>query len=113
MQPLGERNDRQVFYLKVNGSENWLDELPDENWLALPIGDEKNIQAYTRLADKCIDKKVVYMCAIGQSSELIHDIFDEMVVGKKILNGESVESEDDFENSPMTTWDNDFDNGFW
>jgi hypothetical protein len=113
MQHLGEINGRQVLYLKVDGNENWFDELPTENWLVLPIGDDQNIQAYFKLADKCIDKKVVYVCTLGQCCELIHDIFDEEIVGKKISNGESVESEDEFENSPMTTWDYNFASGFW
>lgn len=113
MQYLGKINGRHVFYIRPDDGEIWFDDLPTENWLALSIGDDPNIQSFSQLADKCIDKNALYMCSLGQSCELIHDIFDSVIVGKKIANGESVESTDDFENSPLTTWHHNFDEGFW
>ncbi len=114
MQRLGEINDRQVFYLKVNEDEKWFTELPNDNWLVLPIcGENGNVKSYHSLADKTIDNKVLFACAVGKESELIHDIFDQYIVSKKLLNGESIESPDDFEDSPMTTADNNLDEGFW
>jgi hypothetical protein len=113
MERLGEINDRQVFYIKVTDDDNWFDKLPSQDWLAIPIGDKKAIQIYSKLADNCYDRKLVYMCALGQSSELIHDIFDETKYTKKIERGESIDSRDDFEDTAITTWHKNFDEGFW
>lgn len=113
MEDWGEYNNRQIFYLSTRQCVNWVDELPDANWLALPIGNEKDIKLYSELAEKCLSKNVSYVCTVGAACELIHDIFDEEIVHQKIKNGNSVESEDDFENSPMTSWHNNFEEGIW
>lgn len=113
MELLGVSCERQLFYINVNTNTNWAESLPTQNWLVFAIGDEKDIDAYSTLSDVCIEKNVAYVCSAGKYCELIHDIFDETIVWKKIQNGESVDSMDDFENSPMTTWDNHFSEGFW
>jgi hypothetical protein len=110
---LGQINDREIFYTSFREDQNLFENLRNENWLAVPIGQDKDIHLYSRLADNCIDNNVSYICALGQSSELIHDIFDEEVVARKIAAGESVETQDDFKNSPMTTWHLNFSEGFW
>ena len=60
-----------------------------------------------------MDNGVKYVCALGQECEFIHDFFDDLVVIRRIKAGLSVESEEDFEYEPMTTWHNDFDEGVW
>jgi hypothetical protein len=92
---------------------DWLDNLPTENWLVFPIGNDKDLEGYSKFADKCIDNNVLYVCAAGQNGEFIHDIFDELIVWKKIEKDEGVDTQDDFENAPMTTWHNNFSEGFW
>ena len=113
MELLGQINDREILYLKFRGEQNSFENLPTENWLAVPIGQDKNVELYSRLANKCIDNNVSFMCALGQSGELIHDIFDEEVVPRKIAGGESIGTEGDFEDSPITTWHFNFSEGFW
>ena len=112
MHYLGETNNRKIFYIKAEKEDNWMNVLPTSNWLAIPIVDEENIPAFTLLAEKCIARNVVYVCALGRCSEKFHDIFDEMVVLLKVRNNENIQ-EDDFENAPMTIWDYNFDQGFW
>ena len=113
MENWGQYNDRQIFYLSTWQTKNWTDQLPSNNWLALTVGHDKDKQLYSELADKCIDKNVLYVCSLGHACELINDIFDEIIVQKKISVGDSVASPDDIENSPMTTKHNDFDEGVW
>jgi len=110
---IGNSNERQIFYSNIWKDDNWLEDLPKDNWLVFPIGQGNDIDSYSKLVDKSIDNNVLYVCAAGQYSELIHDIFDEMIVQKKIENNESVDNEDDFEDSPITTWHNNFSDGFW
>ena len=114
MQLLDEINERQIFYIKVYSGEILFDELPINNWLVLPIsGEDGNMKSYHLLADNSLNKNVLYACTVGEECELIHDIFDQCIISNKILKGESIESPDDFEDSPMTTWDDNLDEGFW
>jgi hypothetical protein len=115
MEQIGQciSNGRQIFYTNIWTDQNWLDDLPSGNWVAFPVGQGHDVEIYSKLANRCIDNNVLYICAAGLNCELIHDIFDEVIVEKKIKAGESIDSPDDFENSPMTIWDNNFSEGFW
>jgi len=113
MELVGISNERQIFYLNIHRSADWVNNLPKSNWLAFAIGEEKDIEAYSELAEKCIANNVLYLCAAGPNCELIHDVFDETIVELKIKNKQSIESPEDFENSPMTTWHHNFSEGFW
>ena len=113
MKLLGNSNGRQILYTSVLADPNWLDNLPTENWLVFAIGQNEHKSTYIRFAYKCIDNNVLYLCTAGQDAEIIHDLFDELIVVKKIEKCESVDSPNDFENSPMTTWHNNFSEGFW
>ncbi len=113
MKLIGKSYNRQILYTSVLTDPDWLSNLPTQNWLVFPIGNDKDIEGYSKLADKSIDNNVLYVCAAGQNGKFIHDIFDEFIVWKRIEKGESVDSQDDFKNSPMTTWHNNFSAGFW
>lgn len=110
---IGNSNNREIFYINVSTDLDWLNNLPTENWLVFPIGNDKDIEAYSKLADKCTDNNVLYVCSAGQNGEFIHDIFDELIVWKRIEKGESTENPNEFENSPLTTWHNNFSEGIW
>lgn len=112
MDKIGEHNDRQVFYISTKEID-WADHLPTENWLVLPIGDNNDLELIRSIAKKCLEKNVSYICASGQQSSLIHDTFDHFIIQNKIDNGESVSNPDDFEYSPLTTWDIEIDEEFW
>jgi hypothetical protein len=93
--------------------ESCLHKLPMEGSLVFIIGQSKEWKIYSEFAQKCIQNNVLYVCTSGPNCELIHDIFDETIVARKIAKGESVDRQDDFENSPMTTWHHNFSEGFW
>jgi hypothetical protein len=110
---IGKSHDRQIFYTNIWADKNWIDNFPTDNWLVFIIGQDKDIEAYRKLADKAITNNVLYLCATGECCKLIHDTFDETIFAQKIKNAESIDSPDDFENSPMTTWHSNFSEGFW
>lgn len=112
MDKIGQHNDRQVFYLSTR-QINWADQLPNDNWVVLTIGHNIDIDLINNIAKKCLEKNVSYICATGQQSSLIHDTFDHFIVQNKIDKGESITSQDDFEYSPLTTWDSNIDEEFW
>ncbi|MBW8360586.1 MAG: hypothetical protein K0M56_00200 [Kaistella sp.] len=113
MEVIGNVNGRQIIYINIWENINWTDNLPTHNWLVFPVGQGNDVSIYSKLADKSIDNNVLYLCAAGEFCELIHDIFDEVIIAKKIANNESIESPDDFKNSPITTWHNSFSEGLW
>lgn len=113
MERLGEINRREVFYLQTRSVKKWTDQLPSKNWLAVFIGNQGDIDHIDDIARQCLKKNVVYVCVLGQKRQAIENAFDFAIVGEKIEKGESVSSPDDFENSPMTTVHEDFEEGFW
>jgi hypothetical protein len=110
---LGTSHDRQIYYSNKWKDATWLDNLPNNNWLAFFIGEDIDIESFIIFADKAIQNNVLYLCSTGQNSELYHDTFDQRINQLKINKGESISSPDDFVNSPMTTWHNNFSEGFW
>ena len=58
---------------------------------------------------KIINNDVCYVCTVGQSCELTHDLVDEEIVFRK------VDIEDHYlpKHDIMTTWHTDFDEGIW
>lgn len=113
METLGQVNNREILYLCTKNTKNWDEQLPVNNWVALIVGDDRDIDRIADIAEKCLEKNVCYVCAIGQQCELIHDIFDELIVKREIAKRGNINSPDDFENSAMTTWHNEFEEGFW
>ena len=112
MKDLGEINSRRLIYIHAR-TEDWRGNLPTENWLVMPIGDDKDRKGIEAIVESCLHNGVKYVCALGEECEFIHDVFDDSIVNKRIKEGKSVESEEDFEYEPMTTWHNDFDEGIW
>jgi hypothetical protein len=112
MVDLGQINDRQISYIRTN-NDGWKNYIPTDSWLALPIGNTKDIKIIKEVTDTCLGKGVNYVCTLGQECEFIHDYFDDSIVNKRIENGQSVSSPDDFEYEPMTTWHDDFEDGVW
>ena len=113
MDNLGQINDRQILYLSTRQTKNWADSLPTNNWVVVPIGHDTDSKVIDDLAIKCLEKNTLYVCALGQQCELIHDTFDHYIVQRKIDKSESIDNPIDFEGASMTTWHKDFDEGFW
>jgi hypothetical protein len=112
MKDFGQINGRQIKYLKTDNS-NWELKLPTGNWLVIPFGDTKDVKAIGRAANACLDRKVNYVCTIGQACELIHDLFDEKIVERVYVKDQPLDTTIYGEGEPMTTWHNDTGEGLW
>lgn len=114
MEKLGLVNStgRQVFYLSTNSS-NWQEQLPKESWLVTPIADQTNRDLFDSVVKKCLDNEVIYVCTLGKECEKFHDLFDDEILIRKIFSGQPYGKPDDFNDTPMTTWHNNFEEGFW
>lgn len=108
---LGYKGDRHLVYADVQS--DWKTEIPTANWLLVPIGNRQDEQMLAGIADNCLNDGLKYICAIGKEAEFIHDFFDNVILTKRIKNGLPVESPNDFENEPMTSWHDDLDEGIW
>ncbi|MFD1145501.1 hypothetical protein ACFQ4C_30525 [Larkinella insperata] len=104
MNLLGAVNEREVYYFQLPNNGNWFDFLPFNNWLVIPISNERDEHLINVVAEKCLEKKVTYICTTGKDCEYVHDIFDETIVINRLTDGLPVDSPDDFEHEPMTTW---------
>ena len=113
MEKLGQANNRQVYYLSVVNRANWAGLLPSDTWLAIPIADNKDKRLIGEIAHACLENKVTYICSLGKECEWVHDWFDEAILLRRIKLGLPISLPDDFEYEPMTTWHNNFNQGFW
>lgn len=104
--------DREVYYLNTINS-NWEKDLPIDNWLVLAVADQVDEQLWEHLAEMCLNHHVVYICALGKECEKLHDWFDERILIRRLNMGLPTDHENDFEYEPMTTWHNQFGEGFW
>lgn len=113
MEDLGRINNRQIYYIDFQNTDDLEIILPNNNWIVVPICDVKDIVAIDRLVNTCLNKNVNYICALGQQCELLDDWFDEEFLIRRIKNELPIDDPDDFDSAPMTTWHHDFDQGFW
>lgn len=101
MNSIGVINEREVYYFRITDKERWFDFLPFGNWLVMPLSDERNEILIDIVAQKCLEKKVVYICTTGKYGEYIHDVFDETIADSRF----QIDSSDELEHDPVTTWD--------
>lgn len=113
MDKIGEYNNRLIYYIRYKDDNVLHDKLPTDNWLVLPICDTKENELISKISYICIDKNVRYLCALGQECEMIHDIFDQTIITRRLDKGLNVDNAEDFEREPMTTWHHDFEEGVW
>jgi hypothetical protein len=113
MEKIGEHYGRLIYYIKINDTSSWENELPDDEWLAVPIGHEKDIDLIKNVSKIFLRRNVNYLCSLGKASEFIHDVFDEEMIKNRIEKGLSIENPEDFKYEPMTTWHEDFGEGVW
>jgi hypothetical protein len=105
---LGIVNNRQIHYITKAQYSDLSASLPDSNWMLFAIADQQQIPFLDALAKTCLDKGVLYICGAGKSGSQVDDAFDIEIVNRKIEA-----NNDDYEDTPMTTWNNNFDEGFW
>lgn len=116
MERLGKIDKKNIFYFHWNDEKRnfYLENLPIKRWVMFVIGDEKLNEDYKILAEKSADVNLVELHSAGDECELIHDIFDNVIIQKKKDRGEPMDSPDDFENTAMTAWwTEEFDWGYW
>jgi hypothetical protein len=109
----GLLNDRNILYCDVGSDLAKTGEFPTANWLLFAIADKGQLELLYSFAEKCLDRGVLYICGAGEASSEIDDAFDFVVLDRKLASLKRDLTEDDFDDSPMTTWHNDFDEGFW
>ena len=84
-----------------------------KNWVLFVIEDNIHNPILEQFADLCIDKDVLYVCAVGKACNEVDDLFDFKMVDKEQEGGKLpswYQSDDDV---LMTSWHHDFDEGFW
>jgi hypothetical protein len=113
MDIIGNINERLIYYLSVEKTTDWADKLPNKNWLVVPICDRRDTALIDKVVQACLDKNVLYVCAIGQECEWAHDWFDETILTNRINKKLPISCPDDFDEEPMTTWHDDFVEGLW
>lgn len=116
MERLGKIANRNIYYFHWNDEKRnyYLENLPKQKWKLFVIGDDNLETEYTLLAQKSADENLYEMNSAGKECELIHDIFDNVIIQKKEDNGEPMDSPDDFENTALTGWWTDeFNWGYW
>lgn len=112
MKDFGQINGRRIKYLSIADSD-WETKLPTKNWLVIPFGHEKNFKLIENVAKICLDRKVNYVCTIGQACESIHDTFDEEVVERVYVKAQQIDQAIYGDGEPMTTWHNNSEEGIW
>jgi len=89
---------------------NWMNELPDKNWLLVAAIDCKSVNILFEISKKVLDHDVCYVCCFGQQGELLHDIIDEEIVMRKVFVGDHHLPPYDL---IMTTWHGDLAETLW
>lgn len=102
-------NNREIILITYSTDRNWAAELPKSNWLCILVDNDRPRNYMDEVISKIINNDVCYVCTVGQSCELTHDLVDEEIVFRK------VDIEDHYlpKHDIMTTWHTDFDEGIW
>ncbi|MBO6496379.1 MAG: hypothetical protein JJ978_12480 [Roseivirga sp.] len=106
------RTEREVYYASTK-NRNWEKDLPFDNWLVFVISNKADEQLWDQVTEECLNHQVSYICTAGQQCENLHDWFDESILIRRFNLGLPTDHENDFEYEPMTTWHNQFEEGFW
>jgi hypothetical protein len=102
-------NNREIIFITYSTDRNWTAELPKSNWLCIIVDNDRPRNYMDEVISKIINNDVCYICTVGQSCELTHDLVDEEIVFRK------VDIEDHYlpKHDIRTTWHTDFDEGIW
>ena len=110
MEEIGVFNGRKLLYLRHSPDINWVKEFPNKNWLLVAAIDGKNKNDLFEISEKALDHDVCYVCCFGPQGELLHDIFDEEIVIRKVFAGDHHLPPYDL---IMTTWHGDLEEILW
>ena len=106
--PIGIVNNRQILYFDRAQFSNLSSWIPKSDWMLFAIADPEQEHLLEQLAKTCLNNGVLYVCGAGKAGSSIDNTFDFEIVDRKIEKGE-----DDYSDTPMTTWHEDLAEGFW
>lgn len=113
LQNCGYCKNRHIFYCDLENDLNKTEEFPTKNWLLFAIADKAQLDLLYSFAERCLDRNVLYICGAGEACSEIDDAFDMVVVDRRSTDLNKDLTQDDFKDTPMTTWHYDLDEGFW
>jgi hypothetical protein len=106
-------NKRRIFYMDIKDGLQELYTAEPGNWAVLVIEDDISNPVLIPFAELCIDKSVIYMMASGKAFSEVDDLFDQLMVLRR-LDGRQLPywytSEEDV---LMTAWDDNLEEAFW
>jgi hypothetical protein len=77
-------NNREIIFVQYSTEKNWLGEIPNCNWLCILVVNDKPRRYIDEVISKIINKDVCYVCTVGKSCELTHDLIDEEIVFREV-----------------------------
>jgi len=102
-------NNRKVKIVGYSTEKNWLDHLPNKEWLCALVVNDKPRRYIDEVINKIINKDVVYVCTMGKQAELVHDLVDEEITFREC----EIEKPYLPNHSIITTWDIDIEEEIW
>ena len=70
-------NDREILTVRYSTEENWYRKMPTSNWLLYLLTTTGTKIFRQEVIGKIINNDVCYVCTIGHSCEMTHDLVDE------------------------------------
>lgn len=110
MIPIPTKNkDRSINYTQDHDLAKLSKYLPKENWCLIIIANEKEQDKFVELISISIDSNVGYICGIGIQQELIHDLADEVITYREVVEEGLYLPKHDI----ITVGDDDLEEGLW
>lgn len=113
MEFIGRINRRKLYYVQVRGNSEWKSSLPNCDWIVFTIANEEDEELIPSAVKACMDKSVSYTCSAGTIANRTENYFDEEIAWRGVDYEIKTKKEIDYEESPMTTAHESFDEGFW
>jgi hypothetical protein len=77
-------NNRTVSLVEYRTDRNWLDQLPQREWLCVLVAEEKRRTYANEVVAKLVLRDVAWVCAVGAAGEWMHDLLDEEIVFREV-----------------------------
>jgi len=110
---LGNINSRQILFCNIRTDKDWFLQVPQNSWIAFTIADKEDKDLLSETTKKCLDNGVCYTCSTGELGSDTEDYFDEEIAWRETRKEEETNEPADFDKTPMTTYHEDFEEGFW
>jgi hypothetical protein len=106
-------NNRRILYLDIGKDLTEFEAIDLSNWVLYVIEDDAKNPVLFPFTSLCLKKNVIFVGVAGKACSIVHDIFDETIVGQEIDGLELPDWMVSEEDVLMTTWHHDFAEGFW